>query len=111
MQAIAAVIKNRVGAPGFPGNLHDVIYQKNAFSSMSRPTDLQYNFEPYGPIAIQAAAIASDALRGAVPDPTGGACYYANLKTMDRDGWFARNIVNNPEHPHTVTLGQHDFYI
>ena len=111
MQAVASVIKNRVGAPGFPDTLHDVIYQKNGFSSMSRPSDPQYNLEPYGPTAAQAFVIATSTIDGTVIDPTEGAHYYANLKTMDKDGWFARNIVDSPQHPHTITLGQHDFFV
>lgn len=43
MNAVAPVIFNRVGAPGFASTLHDVIYGKNQFSSMSISTDPEYN--------------------------------------------------------------------
>lgn len=110
MQAVGAVIKNRIGAPGFPGTLHDVILSKNAFSSMSRPSDPQFNLAPSGPSWSQAQDVALTVL-GYNVDPTQGAHYYANLHEMDRDGWFFRNICEQPEiHPHTVTIGAHDFY-
>jgi N-acetylmuramoyl-L-alanine amidase len=44
MDAVAHVIFNRVGAPGFPNSLHDVIYGKNQFSSMSISTDPNTTF-------------------------------------------------------------------
>jgi hypothetical protein len=44
MDAVAHVIFNRVGAPGFPNSLHDVIYRKNQFSSMSISTDPNTTF-------------------------------------------------------------------
>jgi spore germination cell wall hydrolase CwlJ-like protein len=43
MNAVAHVIFNRIGAPGFAGTLHEVIYGKNQFSSMSISTDPEYN--------------------------------------------------------------------
>jgi hypothetical protein len=42
MNAVAHVIFNRIGAPGFAGTLHEVIYGKNQFSSMSISTDPEY---------------------------------------------------------------------
>ena len=35
MRAVAHILFNRIGAIGFPKTLHDVVYQKNAFTSMS----------------------------------------------------------------------------
>jgi len=46
MNAVAHVIFNRVGAPGFASTLHEVIYGKNQFSSMSISTDPEYNLAP-----------------------------------------------------------------
>jgi hypothetical protein len=43
MNAVAHVIFNRVGAAGFAKTLHEVIYGKNQFSSMSVCTDPEYN--------------------------------------------------------------------
>jgi spore germination cell wall hydrolase CwlJ-like protein len=43
MNAVAHVIFNRIGAPGFAATLHEVIYGKNQFSSMSISTDPEYN--------------------------------------------------------------------
>lgn len=112
MRATMCVAKNRVGAPGFAHALHDVIYGKNQFTSMSVPSDPEFNLEPSGPMWDGAQLLAGQVLDGAVPDPTNGARYYANLKTMDQGGWFARNISGRPDlHPHVATIGAHDFYL
>jgi|SRR6516164_1427240 hypothetical protein len=42
MNAVGHVIFNRIGAPSFAGTLHQVIYGKNQFSSMSISTDPEY---------------------------------------------------------------------
>ncbi len=113
MRAVANVICNRVGAEGFAATLHDVIMGKNQFSSMSRPTDQQFNLIPSDDNTFfqQAQLIAQQAV-GGTNDITHGSRYYANLRTMDADGWFARNIVDKPAiHPHAATIGQHDFYV
>lgn len=113
MQAVMCVCVNRVGASGFPATLHDVIFQKNAFSSMSRPSDPQYNLEP-NPDDLSwrdAQQLALATLNESNSDITNGACYYANLATMDVNGWFARNIVaNTDDHPQVATIGRHTFF-
>lgn len=43
MNAVAHVIFNRGGATGFAKTLHEVIYGKNQFSSMSICADREYN--------------------------------------------------------------------
>ena len=43
MNAVTHVIFNRIGASGFPRTLHEVIYGKNQFSSISISTDPEYN--------------------------------------------------------------------
>jgi spore germination cell wall hydrolase CwlJ-like protein len=113
MRAVGHVIVNRVGASGFPHNLHDVIYQKNAFTSISVASDPEYNLEPkawdsqYAYITSMAEGI----LEGTDLDLTVGAHYYADLK-YSLSGWFFRNIVQDTvNHPHTVKIGQQDFYV
>ena len=105
------VIVNRVGKPGFAHTVHDVIYGKNQFSSMSIPTDLEYNLQPPAtdPVWIACLADAPNVL-GGDDDPTKGAIWYANPKTAT-SGWFATNIAGNPVlHPVLCTIGHHVFY-
>lgn len=112
-RAVMHVCKNRIGTPGFPHTLHDVIYQKNAFSGMSRPTDPQFNSEPEpgDEIFSQCLKLAEAVLNGTDEDNTKGSRYYWDPKTSDPHGWFARNIVSNPkDHPFLCKIGHHDFY-
>jgi N-acetylmuramoyl-L-alanine amidase len=116
MNAVAHVIFNRVGAPGFPNNLHDVIYGKNQFSSMSITTDPEYNLvapsagDPQYPSYSDATNIVNAVVAGTDSDPTNGALYYANLKEST-SGWFFNHIVNDSEnHPLRATLGHQVFY-
>jgi N-acetylmuramoyl-L-alanine amidase len=104
------VIVNRVTAIGFPKTLHDVIYQKNAFSSMTVIYDKQYNLQPNpnDPVWQECLADAPDVLN-CNDDPTKGALYYANENDIQPNGWYFRNMINNPKHPVTVVLGQHTF--
>jgi spore germination cell wall hydrolase CwlJ-like protein len=116
MSAVAHVIFNRIGAPGFANNLHDVIYGKNQFSSMSISTDPEYNLAVPGvsdqeyASFLDATNIVNGIVAGTDSDPTNGALYYANLKESG-SGWFFRCIVNDPEnHPLRATLGHQVFY-
>jgi len=61
MNAVAHVIFNRVGAPGFPSNRRDVIYGKNQFSSMSISTDPEYNLAAPGVTDPQYPSYSEDA--------------------------------------------------
>ncbi len=113
MDAVGHVIVNRVGAVGFPRTLHEVIYQKNAFTSVSLSTDPEYNLEPgqNDPQAAYIHAAAPTILANKSDDPTHGAHFYANLATMT-SGWFFEHIVQDTvNHPHTVKIGHHDFYV
>jgi len=111
-RAVMHVITNRVGHPGFAHTLHDVIYGKNQFTSMSVSSDPEFNLvpSPNDAIFIACHALALLVLAGSDEDVTKGAHYYANLKNTT-SGWFFRNIVNNPaEHPATATIGHHTFF-
>jgi spore germination cell wall hydrolase CwlJ-like protein len=116
MSAVANVIFNRVGAEGFPDTLHDVIYGKNQFTSMSVSTDPEFNLEP--PLSgerdyasyLEATDIVNQIVAGTADDPTNGALYYANLKEST-SGWFFKHIVNDPtNHPLRATIGHQVFY-
>jgi spore germination cell wall hydrolase CwlJ-like protein len=116
MTAVAHVIFNRVGAPGFASSLHDVIYGKNQFSSMSISTDPEYNLSapvvagPEYASYLTATDIINAVVAGTDSDPTHGALYYANLKEST-SGWFFRHIVNDPlNHPLRANIGHQVFY-
>lgn len=118
MAAVAHVIVNRANAweKNCTSPLHNAIYQRNQFSSMSISTDAEYNLEPKpeDPQYAYAVSLCVPAIEGKVPDPTNGALYYANLKEVT-SGWFSENISGPdgkgvPQHPLLATIGKQAFY-
>lgn len=117
MRAVAHVIANRVGAIGFPKTLHDVIYQKNAFSSMSVPSDPEFNLidPPGDPQMAYSKTICRFVLAREDADPTYGAHFYDNPKTANSP-WFTKHIAGpdgNGTEGHTFTeqIGSQKFYL
>ncbi len=111
MQAVMHVIFNRAGHPGFASTIHDVIYGKNQFSSMSVTSDPEFNLQPassdpqYAYCLSIATSIQTD------PDPTLGAHYY-EYAAAATSGWFARVIIGDPvNHPFRVKIGRQNFYV
>ena len=119
MHAVLHCIKNRVGFPGFAKTLHDVVYGKDQFTSMSVSSDPEFNLAPSD---VAPANLWTEAQRLAVivlntddPDPTDGAHYYENPKTAGSE-WFDRVIAGpygtgTPEHPMTRKILNHTFYV
>lgn len=113
MRAVAWVIQNRSKA--WNKSIFEVITGKNQFTSMTEQKlpDGTWGFvfpEDADPQWEDARQIVGDMITGRdTEDPTDGALYYANLKTMTSP-WFMENIVKSAEHPHTVTIGHHDFF-
>jgi spore germination cell wall hydrolase CwlJ-like protein len=117
MAAVLNVLKNRVGAIGFASNLHDVIYGKNQFTSMSVPTDPEFNLHPdvsdaqYDSAADLASLIFEPPAELGSVDNTNGAHYYANLHNVT-SGWFYDNIVLKSDvHPIRAQIGHHTFFL
>ena len=111
-RAVMHVIYNRVGTPGFAHTLHDVIYGRNQFTSMSVASDPEFNLQPKVGDSIYAACenLAQLVLAGKDQDVTNGAHYYANLKNTT-SGWFFNNIVaDRVNHPITAVIGHHTFF-
>jgi len=111
-RAVMHVIVNRVGTPGFARTLHDVIYGKNQFTSMSVSSDAEYTLMPAvdDVIYVACSSLANQVLNGLDPDNTSGAHYYANLKNTT-SGWFFNHIVNDHiNHPVTAVIGHHTFF-
>jgi spore germination cell wall hydrolase CwlJ-like protein len=116
MNAVAHVIFNRIGAAGFAKTLHEVIYRKNQFSSMSICTDFEYNLgAPSVTDRVYASYVAATKIVKAVAertdsDPTNGVPYYADLKES-RGGWFVRRrCERSVNHPKRATVGHQVFY-
>jgi spore germination cell wall hydrolase CwlJ-like protein len=118
MQAVAWVIRNRAADwyPGNPDPVHLVVFGKNQFTSMSVPSDPEFNLQPPegDPQYAYCAGICPDILNNLMSDVTSGAHYYANLKYAT-SGWFAENISGpdgngTPQHPRTATIGNQCYY-
>ena len=119
-QAVALVIFNR--ARDWIQSYHEVVYGKNQFSSMSIPSDAEYNLQPdpaktyeYGIYKELYDNVVPEVLRGHGYDISIGAHYYANLATMT-SGWFVENISGQDgkglrDHPFTVKIGKQSFFI
>jgi spore germination cell wall hydrolase CwlJ-like protein len=115
LRAVMHVIVNRAKAwyHARQDPLHDTIYAKNQFTSMSVSSDPEYSLMPLvgDPQYAYCLGIAPDVLAETDPDLTNGARYYANLKYVT-SGWFITSIVNCPEtHPQTAVVGQQTFYL
>lgn len=120
MHAVLHCIKNRVGYPGFAHTLHDVIYGKNQFTSMSVPSDPEFDLDPGDPHRVSnedfqlyqaARRLADTVFNTDDADPTGGAHYYENPKTAGST-WFDKHIVQDTvNHPMTVQILHHTFYV
>src|SRR5579864_1701829 len=117
MRAVLHVLRNRVGFTGFAYSLHDVIYGKNQFTSMSVPSDPEFPPQPDedDQVFTEALTMAQTIFHGAepdeLPDPTSGAHYYANLHNVSRDGWFYKNVVlDSRSHAVTAQIGRHTFF-
>ena len=117
MRAVAHVIANRVGYPGFAKTLHDVIYGRNQFTSMSAPSDPEFNLipPPGDPQFTYAISLCPQVLGGSDADNTEGAHYYENAATAT-SGWFGR-VIAGPDgmgtegHAFTAQVGRQRFYL
>lgn len=96
-------------------SLHEVIFAKNQFSSMSISTHPEFNLpapgvtDPQYPSYLDATNIVNAIVAGTDSDPTNGALYYANL-AESTSGWFFRNIVEDTaNHPLPATIGHRVF--
>jgi spore germination cell wall hydrolase CwlJ-like protein len=114
MKAVLDVIVNR--AKGWGKTLHDVVYQKNQFTSMSVPSDPEFNLEPAaGDEQYQFCLDTTrQTLETGMGDITFGSLYYANLKNVT-SGWFVDNISGpdchgTASHPFKTKIGSQSFF-
>lgn len=94
--------------------VHEVVYGKNQFTSMSVPSDPEFNWQPTAPADV---AIYNECVQAAPAilnrdgvDPTNGSHYYANMKEVT-SGWFVRNIAESAEHPPQGDIGKQSFFV
>jgi hypothetical protein len=109
--AQAFVVVNR--AQDWRWSIQHVILGPNQFTSMSVESDPEFDLLPDSDDLVfqKCLSHARTALDHSIPDPSRGAHWYANLKTMDQDGWFARHIVADKKlHPITLAIGHHTFF-
>lgn len=118
MQAVGWVIRNRAANwyKGASGSIHSVVYGRNQFTSMSVPTDPEFNLIPDAddPQYVYCLNTCPDILSGALTDVTNGAYYYCNPKEST-SGWFSENISGPdgkgmPNHPLVAAIGNQLFY-
>jgi len=91
--AVAAVVLNRVRSASFPNTISGVIYQKNAFESVSNGS---INLTPDS----DSLRAAREAMNGW--DPTGGCLYFYNARTVSSGSWILSRTVK-------TVIGSHSF--
>jgi N-acetylmuramoyl-L-alanine amidase len=108
MYAVMHVVCNRIGAPGFPKTLQEVIMEPNAFS-WTRPDDPQYGKEPEeSDFLYQQALEDAEFILSGESDPTRGSVWYANEPLAGP--WYRENIIGKPdEHPVMYVFKDHTF--
>lgn len=82
--AVGAVILNRTESPDFPHTIPGVIYETDAFESVSNGQYLR-------PVSKESLDAAIDALNGR--DPTGGALYFWNPEKATSPWVWSRPII------------------
>lgn len=87
--AVAAVVLNRLYSGEFGANVHDIIFQPEAFTAVS---DGQYWLNP-GQTALNAVMSAINGW-----DPTGGALYYYNPVTATSSWIFNLPVIKKIGH-------------
>jgi len=82
--AVGAVIVNRTKSPDFPKTIPGVVYERDAFESVSNGQYLR-------PVTAEALQAATEAVNGA--DPVGGALYFWNPAKSSSEWVYTRHII------------------
>ena len=93
--AVGAVVLNRVRSSQFPNTLSGVIYQKNAFESVT-------NGSIHNTPDSECLRAAKEAMNGW--DPTGGCLYFYNAATVSSGSWIHSRTVR-------TVIGRHSFAV
>lgn len=97
--AVGWVIKNRVGHRWFANTVCGVVYQKNAFSGITRNNPM-LDKKAYEAAIVEAIMV----YVGYVDDPTNGSILYHNPKLSPHPRWDFTKIK------HTFNIFNHRFY-
>jgi hypothetical protein len=112
MKAVGCCIRNRVSKWGW--SYTKAIEGKNQFSSISVLGDTQTILYPpvNDPLFTQVLSLVEDIYDNSLVDVTMGALYYcSNPSTIPQDGWFAKNILQDPtNHPLIGVFGSQYYY-
>jgi len=118
MEAVAHVIVNRALAwySHLAESVHAAVYAKNQFTSMSVPSDPEFNLQPkpddpqFAYCEDLSRSLLSNVGNPDFTDPTSGALYYCN-PVEATSGWFATHIVADTiHHPQVAEIGHQLFY-
>ncbi|MEQ8829740.1 MAG: cell wall hydrolase [Alphaproteobacteria bacterium] len=104
MEAVAAVVMNRVADPRWPGTVRGVVLQPWQFSAWNANDpnrDRMLHVMPDNPAFATALEVAREAVAGRIADPTGGANHY---EALSNDPWWTKNAVM------TASIGRHEFW-
>lgn len=82
--AVGAVIMNRTKSPDFPKTIPGVVYERDAFESVSNGQYLR-------PLTAETLQAATEAINGA--DPVGGALYFWNPAKSSSEWIYTRHII------------------
>lgn len=109
--AVIMVLFHRAGHIGFAETIAECVLGENQISSMSIVSDPEFFLKPEDNDPIwQATEAIVDSL-GAIPDPSNGALFYANLKNIQPGGWFQRVILDFPQtHPILAVIQKQTFF-
>jgi hypothetical protein len=110
------VLRTRVAAGWFGGDLYKNITAKNQFSSMVIKGDNRtvYYADPREPNFQKVLQFVDNVFDGTMKDIlTNGAIYYSDLQSagFQKGGWFDRAIVQRPDlHPRCATIGTTSYF-
>jgi spore germination cell wall hydrolase CwlJ-like protein len=101
MEAVGAVVLNRVADPRFPHTVCGVIYQggERPPCQFSWWCDGRSDRPTQRSAWTASLALAAEMLKGTVPDPTHGALYFSEI-----------SIPQPPQRIRTAQIGNHAFY-
>lgn len=105
MQAVAAVVVNRLNSPNWPNTIEGVVLQPYQFSVWNGgvAADQARAVDASDPQFAQALRIAAEVVQGRRTDPTFGATHYYAYELISAPSWAAGLA-------HTADIGRHRFY-
>jgi|SRR6266850_571118 len=116
MLAVAFVLRNRAQAGWHRSSPYLNAIAAKQFSSLTilgDPNTVWFPPEPNDPEFVQLLHLMDEVFdenNPRVDNITGKALYYWVPENSTPNGWFARNIANNPDHARCAVIGRTVFY-